>query len=799
MNGFVKQLIVIVFVLISFLSYGQYYHTDFESQPVGTAYTRPYWQADGFRTATWDQGLETRTMIDNSTSVSGTKSLRVTYPKNTFGPDINGFQLPLLVDPVDELYMSYWIRFSENFTWGTTNYGGKVPGIAGGDNCSGGEYCIGTNGFSCRFMWRTGGKIGLYLYDMTKECFYGEDHELLHANGSNVYFVPGQWLHIAERVKINSSSTSSDGEIEVWVNGEQVLFLKNRKFVTNGDKCDKLYLSSFHGGDDDTWCPKETCYIWYDDIKISTKKSDVEFTYCTKPNLGIDRTLCGESSIELNSQITNTSTVCTWTKNGDVVGTGTTLNVSTPGTYIVIADSLGCTRKDTIVVSSNLQPNLEGDIHLCEQAYATLQANVVGKTISYAWYKNNVLLPNEKSQSLQTKDAGTYKVMVSAESCVSASDEITISSGLIDIPDVESEPNKSVTLSIQNPNETIYDWYDSQKDGTLINSGNSFTTNSGSATKTYFVEDRNGLSALVGKTKLITEYSYTEYRYERRMKFEVLKNLTIDSITINLVGEQDVVINILDASENIKITKTFENLGAGDQRICLAIDLEPGIYYMSAEGSTGRLRYSNELDTDIHFPYTIDGVISLLGSNVDWIDNKPYYLFFYNWRISTGNHCARTPVSVVVENISEETTQTIQLKKGWNLMSFNVHPSDSSIATLFAGLQVDVVKNNDGFWKKSHSGELQSLMSMNAGEGYLVYMNESESFTVSGKPMSNTTIAKHSGWNLIGCPFQMETAIESIYDANNCEMLINFDGKWQPAGMNNSLHKLKPGDGYFIK
>lgn len=794
-----KKLIILFFVLVSIISYGQYYHTDFETQSVGTAYVRSYWQADGFRTASWDQGLETRTMIDNSTSVSGTKSLRVTYPANTYGPDINGFQLPLLVDPVDELYMSYWICFSENFTWGTTNYGGKVPGIAGGNNCSGGEYCVGTNGFSCRFMWRTGGKIGLYLYDMTKECYYGEDHELLHKDGTNVYFVPGQWLHIAERVKINSSSTSSDGEIEVWVNGEQVLYLQNRKFVTNDDKCDKLYLSSFHGGDDDTWCPLETCYIWYDDIKISTNKSDVEYKYCTKPNLGSDRTLCGESSVELNSRVTNASTTCTWTKDGSVVGTGKTMSVTAPGTYIVNADSLGCSRKDTIVISSTLQPHLGEDIHLCEQAYTTLDANVVGKTVSYAWYRNNVLLPNEKSQSLQTKDAGTYKVIVSAESCGSVSDEVIVSSGLIDIPDVEANANESVTLSITNPEETIYDWYDSQKGGTLVYSGNTFTTNSGSSTKTYFVEDRNGLSALVGKSKITTDYSYTEYRYERRMKFEVFKNLTVDSVSIQLVGQQDVVINILDYSEKTIFTKTFSNLGAGDQRICLAANLTPGIYYMSAEGSTGRLRYSNELDPDIHFPYTIDGVISLLGSNIDWINNKPYYLFFYNWRVSTGNHCARTPVSVVVENISEETTQTIQLKKGWNLMSFNVHPSDSSIATLFAGLQVDVVKNNDGFWKKSHSGELQSLMSMNAGEGYLVYMNESESFTVSGKPMSNTTIAKHSGWNLIGCPFQMETAIESIYDANNCEMLINFDGKWQPAGMNNSLHKLKPGEGYFIK
>ncbi len=799
------KLFVILFCVISLSSYAQYCHTDFESQPAGTAYVRSMWQADGFTTATWDQGLATRTMIDNSTSVSGTKSLRITYPAQTFGPDINGAQVPLLVEPADELYMSYWIRFSENFTWGTTNFGGKIPGIAGGNDCSGGEYCDGTNGFSCRYMWRAGGRACLYLYDMTKENFYGEDHDLLYPDGSNVTYVPGQWMHIAERVKINSDASKSDGEIETWVNGVQVLHLTGRKFVTNGDKADKLYISTFHGGDDDTWCPLETCYIWLDDIKISTNKSDVEYQYCSSPKLGIDRTLCGETSIELNSQIKNELTVCTWQYNGTVVGVGKTYQAKQAGTYIVTADSLGCIRKDTIVLYSDVQPNLGNDRHICDNSYETLDANVVGSSVSYRWYKDNVLLSNEKSRTIRVKESGTYVVKVSANSCSEASDEVVVTSGLIEISDIEAEANQSVTLTIENPETTIYDWYDAEKNGTLLNSGNSFAVNSGATTKTYFVEDKSGLTALVGKPRIISDYSWTyatsdeDESKERRMKFEVFKTLSIDSVTMTLCGAQDIVINIYgEDNSTLVYTTTVKNLPAGDQRMAVGATLEPGVYYMGTKGSTGRIRYTNDSDTDVHFPYTIDDVISLLGSNIGWIGTK-YYLFFYNMRISTGNFCARTPVSVIVNSPSDLQVQTVQLKKGWNLVSINVHPTDSTIETLFAGLSVDLVKDETSFWKSEHASELQSLTSLTAGCGYLVYMNDTGTLSVLGKPMKPYVASKGNGWSLIGCPYQTDTPIESIYDANNCQMLKNLNGVWQPEKSGNTLENIQPGQGYFLK
>jgi len=249
--------------------------TDFESAEVGKPFLRENWKKEGFSTGTWDNGLNDRTIIDTAYYVSNSRSLRVEYPQGGVGPSETGVQVELKITPRDEAYMSYWMRFSDNFSFGTTSKGGKLPGLSGGKNCSGGDNCDGTNGFSARFMWRNDGQIVLYLYHMDKPAKWGEDHPLKYEDGSNVVFERGTWHHIEERVKTNSSGDAYDGEVQAWVDGKEVLSLNGLRFTNNGDKVDKLYFSTFHGGNDQTWVPTETCHIWYDDIKIGTTREDV--------------------------------------------------------------------------------------------------------------------------------------------------------------------------------------------------------------------------------------------------------------------------------------------------------------------------------------------------------------------------------------------------------------------------------------------------------------------------------------------------------------------------------------------
>jgi hypothetical protein len=262
----------VLFLLIFFFGFslGSYAQNvlgnDFEAAIPGSPYLLMNWVKDGF-VATWDDGLDTRSLIDSTQSVSGKNSLRITYPKDSVGPSGNGAQVSIILPEQKEYYLSYGLRFSDNFSF---QLGGKLPGLAAGDLCSGGQVCDGTNGFTARFMWRRCGKIVLYLYHMDKQGKWGDDDPLVYPSGEDVVFDRGKWYQISERVRINSGDTTHDGEVEAWVNGIQVLLRKGIRFTSNGEGVDRFYFSTFHGGSTAEWAPEETCFLNIDDILISS-------------------------------------------------------------------------------------------------------------------------------------------------------------------------------------------------------------------------------------------------------------------------------------------------------------------------------------------------------------------------------------------------------------------------------------------------------------------------------------------------------------------------------------------------
>jgi hypothetical protein len=260
----------------SCISEGTRIGVDFESDSTGTQYNDEQWKANGFTDVPWTQGSE-RTSVVELYSHSGNKSLQVVYPKGGVGPQETGHQAPCGLTPDKEYYVSYWLRFDDNFSWGTSNEGGKLPGLSGGKRCSGGETCDGTNGFTARFMWRRNGLAVLYLYHMDKPGKYGEDYPLVNGVSDTMYFSRGKWINLMERIKINSG-TNKNGEVQVWFNGEEVLNIGGIQFVSNGDLVDAFYFSTFHGGNDSTWCPQNDSYIWFDDIVISTDRDAVIFS-----------------------------------------------------------------------------------------------------------------------------------------------------------------------------------------------------------------------------------------------------------------------------------------------------------------------------------------------------------------------------------------------------------------------------------------------------------------------------------------------------------------------------------------
>ena len=245
--GMIIRSFLLLFMMPIFSAQGQILSsTGFDDFDDEEYFTLQDWIAEGF-SVSWTNGFnQNRAQIDSEYAIYGSKSLRILYPKDTYGPSTNGAQAPLRVDGAEELYASYWLRFSENFDWGGTSEGGKLPGLASAGLCSGCVTCTGSNGFTARLMWRQEGKGILYLYHMDKEGNCG-DNITLQQNGEDFYFEKGEWYKITQRVLINTDN-NHDGEVEVWINDEPAPLLTGIRFVNNGTNVTYLYFSTFHGG-----------------------------------------------------------------------------------------------------------------------------------------------------------------------------------------------------------------------------------------------------------------------------------------------------------------------------------------------------------------------------------------------------------------------------------------------------------------------------------------------------------------------------------------------------------------------
>lgn len=529
-------------------------------------------------------------------------------------------------------------------------------------------------------------------------------------------------------------------------------------------------------------------------IRLLSKFVAVTDTKCTYPSLGTDTSICGRSSINLNSKLTNTSKTFKWYKDGVLINgaSSNTYSATSAGVYMVEVDTNGCKKTDEIKVNGTLSVYLGADVILCNSTTATFDAgNTAVPNAQYLWNTN------ETTQTIKTSKAGTYYVSVSAQNCATAKDTLVVTSNLLNVLGASICPSQTATLSVNGT--STYEWYSASTGGAILATGKTYMV-SPSQTSVYYVKDAIGTQYSLGKPDSVLGDAWTMSgtyltASDKLMNFTVLQPLMLQSLVVYLVSAGDVTVNIVSGSTVVQ-TKTISGVNKGKQTLNLGFDIPTGSYIINLGGSTASFRFSA---SGAVFPYTIAGVASLTY-NETW--QSTWYGYYYDIKLSTGNSCARTPVSVIVKDTCSAipTTQTIALKVGWNLISTNVNPTDSSIKTLFTGLDVQEIKTFDAFWGKGQASYLNSLNSIKVGNGYFVKMNTIGTLSIIGLSVKTPTVPLViNGWNLIGCNFQTTQSLSNLFSATNPVIIKDFEGFWIPNGNTNSLINFEPGKGYFLK
>jgi hypothetical protein len=171
---------------------------------------------------------------------------------------------------------------------------------------------------------------------------------------------------------------------------------------------------------------------------------------------------------------------------------------------------------------------------------------------------------------------------------------------------------------------------------------------------------------------------------------------------------------------------------------------------------------------------------------------------FNHYVSQTVNGCEsnRSHIQVIVQ--FTEPTQTINLYTGWNLISFNVQPTNNTIQAIFANANISIVKNNDGFFLATQNAAFNSLTTIELGKAYLVYAQNPTTISVSGT--QNTALQTHlrEGWNMVGVPLTTQATITSKIQGTTIQAVKNFDGFYQTSGSTNSITNFVPGLGYYI-
>ncbi|MCF7911246.1 MAG: T9SS type A sorting domain-containing protein [Candidatus Cloacimonetes bacterium] len=169
-----------------------------------------------------------------------------------------------------------------------------------------------------------------------------------------------------------------------------------------------------------------------------------------------------------------------------------------------------------------------------------------------------------------------------------------------------------------------------------------------------------------------------------------------------------------------------------------------------------------------------------------------------------------SPSDPLMINADLNVTQYIDLGSAWNWISFNVHPPDTAIESVFGSLEPYVyqVKNQaqSVIYYESIDTWLGDLTQISDGESYLIYMSEAyNDFSLEGVPVAtDTPISLTADWNWIAYYPQLindlDTALSSVVpeviqvktQAQSANY-INPPGYWV-----GDLLQMEPGTGYKI-
>lgn len=230
--------------------------------------------------------------------------------------------------------------------------------------------------------------------------------------------------------------------------------------------------------------------------------------FCQNTTVTLEPTINGGQSFE-------------WFRNNILISgeSASTLDISQGGTYkLVVTNSFDCTSEVQTIATTKAAPvvNLGPDEQLCENDDIILNAGSEG--ITYEWYKDDVLIPNQTSSQLTPMGSGIYRVIVQNASLCFGEDQMDVrffASPIVeDFPDTTNvcQGNPANLLAVAQDFTSLQWFYENNP----INGSNSLSlvaNNSGF----YTIEATNNIGCKTSKSTQVEVRSLPVVNLEDRV------------------------------------------------------------------------------------------------------------------------------------------------------------------------------------------------------------------------------------------------------------------------------------------
>ena len=182
--------------------------------------------------------------------VNGSHAIKATYVGGERGSSriVTSFVLP---QKLDEATLVYDVKFDRDFQFVK---GGKLHGLGPEKPITGGRD-MKPDGWSARAMFDADG-LKSYVYCQNKEGKYGKGPE----RRIKYKFQKGRYYSVCIYVKLNQPASKANGVVRIYVNGKGVAehrAIRFRSVEGENTRISRLLFSTFHGGHDPSWAPKD--------------------------------------------------------------------------------------------------------------------------------------------------------------------------------------------------------------------------------------------------------------------------------------------------------------------------------------------------------------------------------------------------------------------------------------------------------------------------------------------------------------------------------------------------------------